>query len=139
MAEKKIVYVQGTWDLFHVGHVNILRKAHRMAKELIAGVNTDESVKNHKGEFPVMPYCDRVKILKVCRYVDRVIKSDLTFDIDMLRRYRIEVLVLGSDWENKYLAGVDEAKKMGIKIVYFPYTTGISTTKIKEIIRIGVI
>lgn len=134
---KKIVYVQGTWDLFHTGHVNILRKAYKMAKELIVGVNTDESVKRHKGDYPIISYHDRVKILKACKYVGRIIEGDLTFSIDKLKRYKIEVLVLGSDWKGEYLAGVDEAKEIGIKVVYFPYTKGISTTKIKERIRNG--
>jgi len=132
---KKIVYVQGTWDLFHIGHVNILQRARKMAKELIVGVNTGNSVKKHKGSCPIISYRDRVKILKACRYVDKVIKSDLTFNIDKLKRYKIEVLVLGSDWEGKYLAGVDEAREIGIKIIYFPYTKGVSTTEIKK--RIG--
>lgn len=134
---KKIVYVQGTWDLFHIGHVNILRKAHKLAKELIVGVNTSASVKKHKGSCPIISYRDRVKMLKACKYVDRVIKGDLTFNIDKLKRYKIEVLVLGSDWKGKYLAGVDEAKEIGIEIIYFPYTKGISTTKVRERIKHG--
>jgi len=132
---KKIVYVQGTWDLFHIGHVNILRKARKLAKELIVGVNTDRSVKKHKGYFPIISYHDRVKVLKACKYVDRVIEGDLTFNIDKLKRYKIEVLILGSDWKGKYLAGVGEAKKIGIKIIYFPYTKRISTTKVREKIK----
>lgn len=132
MIRKKIVYVQGTWDLFHKGHVNILRKAHKMAKELIIGVNISNSVKKHKGAYPIISYHDRVKMLKACRYVDRVIKSDLTFNIDKLKRYKIEVLVLGDDWRHKDLAGLSEAKKAGIKIKYFPYTKTVSTTIIRE-------
>lgn len=132
---KKIVYVQGTWDLFHAGHVNILRRARKIAKELIVGVNTSESAKRHKGNYPVIPYLDRVKMLKACRYVDRVIKSDLTFNINKLRRYKIEILVLGSDLKGKYFVGVSEAKEIGIKVVYFPYTKGVSSTKVKDEIR----
>lgn len=129
---RKIVYVQGTWDLFHIGHVNILQKAHKMAKELIVGVNTDKSVKSHKGSYPIISYHDRVEMLKACRYVDRVIKSDLTFNIDELKKHKIEVLVLGSDWKNKYLAGKNEARAKGIKIIYFSYTERVSSTKIRE-------
>jgi rfaE bifunctional protein nucleotidyltransferase chain/domain len=135
MIRDKIVYVQGTWDLFHVGHINILRKARRMARELIAGVNTDDSVKRYKGHFPVISYRDRIKTLKACRYVDRIIKSDLIFDINKLKRHKIEVLVLGSDWKGKYLAGVNEAREIGIRIIYFAYTKDTSTTKIKERIK----
>ena len=135
MAKERIVYVQGTWDLFHVGHINILWKARNIAKKLIVGVNTDESVKNYKGNYPVIPFSDRVMILEACRFVDGVLESDLTFDIEVLKKYKIDVIVLGSDWENKYLAGVDEAKKEGIKIVYFSYTKKISSTLIREKIK----
>lgn len=135
MTEKRIVYVQGTWDLFHVGHVNILHRAHKLSRRLIVGVNTNKSIKKHKGSFPVISYRDRVKVLKACKYVDKVVKSDLTFSVRKLKRRNVEVIVLGSDWKDKYLAGIYEAKKENIEILYFPYTQGISSTDIKRRIR----
>ena len=102
---------------------------------MIVGVNTDESVKNYKGSYPVISFSDRVIILAACRFVDGILESDLTFNIKVLKKYKIEVIVLGSDWKNKYLAGVNEAKKEGIKIVYFSYTKGVSSTEIKEKIK----
>lgn len=129
---KKIVYVQGTFDLFHVGHINLLKKARKIAKKLIVGVNVDKSIKEHKGYYPVINFRDRVKVLKVCKYVDKVVKSDLTFNIIQLRRLKIEVIVLGSDWKGKYVIGQIKAEEEGIKIVYFPYTKRISSTKIRE-------
>jgi len=129
---KKIVYVQGSWDLFHVGHLNLLQRAKKIAKKLIVGVNIDRSIKEHKGYYPVINFCDRVKILKACKYVDKVIKSDLTFNIKQLKRHKIEVIVLGSDWKGKYVIGQIRAEKEGIEVVYFPYTKRISSTKIRE-------
>jgi len=129
---KKIVYVQGSWDLFHVGHVNLLQKARKIAKKLIVGVNVDKSIKGHKGYYPVISFHDRVKILKACKYVDKVIKSDLTFNIRQLKRHKIEVIVLGSDWKGKYVIGQIRAEKEGIEIAYFPYTKKISSTIIKR-------
>jgi len=134
---KKIVYVQGSWDLFHVGHLNLLQRAKKIAKKLIVGVNIDKSIKGHKGYYPIISFHDRVKILKACKYVDKVIKSDLTFNIRQLKRHRIEVIVLGSDWEGKCVDGQTTAEMAGIKIVYFSYTKGISSTEIKEKIKKG--
>jgi len=132
---KKIVYVQGSWDLFHVGHVNLLQRARKIAKKLIVGVNIDKSIKGHKGYYPVINFRDRVKILKACKYVDKVVKSDLTFNIIQLRRLKVEVIVLGSDWKGKYVIGQIKAEEEGIKVVYFSYTKRISSTKIKEKIK----
>ena len=132
MAKERIVYVQGTWDLFHVGHINILWKARNIAKKLIVGVNTDESVKNYKGNYPAISFFDRVTILEACRFVDGVLESDLTFDIKVLKKYKVEVIVLGSDWKNKYLEGLEWMKTNGKKVVYLPYTQGISSSIIKD-------
>ena len=135
MTKKRVVYVQGTWDLFHVGHLNILRKARKIATKLIVGVNTDESVQEYKGDYPVIPYQDRVEILKACSLVDEVVMSKMIFNVDNLKKLDVDVIVLGSDWKNRYLEGKEEAQKAGIEIIYFPYTEGISTTEIKAKIR----
>lgn len=132
---KKIIYVQGSWDLFHVGHLNLLQRAKKIAKKLIVGVNIDRSIKGHKGYYPIINFRDRVKILKACKYVDKVVKSDLTFNIRQLKRLKIEVIVLGSDWKGKYVIGQIKAEEEGIKIVYFPYTKRISSTKIRKKIK----
>ena len=135
MPKKRVVYVQGTWDLFHIGHLNILRKARRIATKLIVGVNTDKSVQEYKGDYPVIPYQERVEILKACSLVDEVVMSKMIFNIDNLKKLNVDVIVLGSDWKNRYLEGKEEAQKAGIEIIYFPYTEGISTTEIKAKIR----
>ena len=135
MTKKRVVYVQGTWDLFHIGHLNILRKARKIATKLIVGVNTDESVQEYKGDYPVIPYQDRVEILKACSLVDEVVMSKMIFNVDNLKKLNVDVIVLGSDWKNRYLEGKEEAQKAGIEIIYFPYTEGISTTEIKAKIR----
>ena len=135
MTKKHVVYVQGTWDLFHIGHLNILRKARKIATKLIVGVNTDESVQEYKGDYPVIPYQDRVEILKACSLVDEVVMSKMIFNIDNLKKLDVDVIVLGSDWKSRYLEGKEEAQKAGIEIIYFPYTEGISTTEIKAKIR----
>ena len=135
MTKKRVVYVQGTWDLFHICHLNILRRARKIATKLIVGVNTDESVQEYKGDYPVIPYQDRVEILKACSLVDEVVMSKMIFNVGNLKKLNVDVIVLGSDWKNRYLEGKEEAQKAGIEIIYFPYTEGISTTEIKAKIR----
>lgn len=131
-----IVYVPGTWDLFHIGHVRLLRRASKIAKQLIVGVDTDKSVKRDKGEYPIVSYRERTIIIKACRYVDKIIWNNHNVPpVNRLKRWKIEAVVLGSDWKGRYLSGQKEAEKEGIEIVYFPYTEDISTTQIKEKIK----
>ena len=132
---EKVVYVQGTWDLFHVGHLNIIRRTHGIGKNLIVGVNTDESVRKYKGHLPIIRYADRAMMVGACRYVWMVIKSDLTINAEVLKDYYVDVCVLGTDWKDKELEGVQKAMEAGIEIRYFPRTDGISSTEIKERIR----
>ena len=132
---EKTVYIQGTWDLFHVGHLNILRKSYEISGRLIVGINTDESVKRYKGCLPVIPYDDRVVIMGACIYGQKLIKSELILNANQMKKYGIEICVLGSDWKDKKLEGRQEVLDAGIEIRYLPYTERISTTMIKEHIR----
>ena len=105
-------------------------------KKLIVGVNTDDSARKHKGSYPIIAYHDRIKILKACRYVDIIIKSEFILNIDKLKKHKIETLVLPTGFiDQLYLSGANKAKEMGVEVVYSPYTKTISTTKIKEKIR----
>jgi len=133
------VYVPGTWDLFHVGHLRLLKKASGVAHNLIVGIDTDKAVKRDKGEFPIIPYKERAELLKACQYVKKVTWNNHTVpSVGRLRKLGAEAVILADCWRNKYLTGKEEARREGIKIVYFPYTKSTSTTKIKEKIRTGV-
>lgn len=131
MTEGKVVYIQGTWDLFHVGHLNIISRAYAISRELIVGVNTDASAEAYKGHPPIIPYIDRLRIVGALECVDRVIKSAVAIDAEMLKKHNVDVCVLGTDWKNRELKGVKEATQAGIEIMYFPYTKHINTTIIK--------
>jgi len=128
----EVVYVPGTWDLFHVGHLRLLKRASKIADCMIVGVDTDESVKKDKGEASIVPYIERVKIVEAIRWINRVVWN--SHDIPNVRRLRelkVDAVVLGSDWKNKPLKGKREAEMTGIPIVYFSYTKGISSSEIK--------
>lgn len=133
MARKKkvTVYTSGTFDLFHVGHLNILKRSKSLGDVLIVGVYKDEVVKKNKGNYPVIPLKERIEILKACKYVDKVVPQTILTDIRTLKKYKIDIVTTGDDWKNRYLKGLEWMKKHG-KVVYFPYTRGISSTMLKE-------
>lgn len=128
-----IGYTTGVYDLFHVGHLNLLKNAKGMCDKLIVGVTVDELV-TYKGKQAMIPFEDRIEIVRSCKYVDAAIPQ---YDMDKLtacKKIGASILFVGDDWY-----GTDKWKKYeadfvaeGIKIVYFPYTKGISSTKINQ-------
>jgi len=135
MAKKKVVvYTGGVWDMFHVGHLNLIKKSKSKGDVLIVGVNTDEFVQQYKNKTPVIPYKDRVKIVKSCKHVDKVVKQTVLNDIRTLKRYKVDIVTIGDDWKDKYDEGLEWMKKHG-RVIYLPYTKGVSSTFIKEKIQ----
>ena len=134
-----IGYVAGVFDLFHIGHLNLLRRAKEQCNYLIVGVVTDEGVRRHKKSNPQILFEERVAIVGACRYVDEVVEIPLDQgDTDQAyRRYRFDVQFSGSDYADdpKWMAKRDFLQKHGADLVFFPYTKGISTTQLKEILK----
>lgn len=136
--DDEIVYTAGTWDLFHVGHLNIFKRSKALGTKLIVGISTDELVASYKKAPPIISYKDRVEILKSCKYVDEVVKQEKLLDIEQMKKLNIDVITIGDDWEEKYLEGLEWAKKQPhIKIFYLPYTKKVSSTSIKQKIKVG--
>ena len=126
----KIGYLSGTFDLFHVGHLNLLRRAKQNCDYLIVGVHPDAS---HKGKETFIPLEERMQIVASIKYVDRVIPS-LPEDMDVWNLYHYDRLFVGSDYKgterfNRY---EEYFKDKGVEIIYFPYTQGTSSTQIRE-------
>ena len=133
MKKEKIVYTSGTWDLFHVGHVNVIQKSAALGDKLIVGVSTDELIKEYKGLPPVIPYEQRVKIVESIKGVYKVVKQEKLTDIKQLQELDVDIVTIGDDWKDKYLEGLEWMKKQeGKEVVYFSYTDGVSTTSIKK-------
>lgn len=135
-----IVYTGGTFDLFHSGHVNLLKKCSELGSVVVA-LNTDEFIESYKGKPPVMTYAEREAVLRACRYVDDVVPniggSDSRLSIDIVKP---DLIVVGSDWARRdYYAQMkfdqDWLDERGIGLAYIPYTKNISTTNIKD--RLG--
>ena len=134
MRKKKnivIGYTTGVYDLFHVGHLNILKNAKGMCDKLVVGVTVDELVA-YKGKHATIPFEDRIEIVRSCRYVDAAVPQ---YDMDKLtacKKLGASILFVGDDWygTEKWQNYEKEFAKEGIRIVYFPYTKGVSSTKI---------
>jgi len=128
-------YTTGVFDLFHVGHLNLLRNARALCDRLIVGVSTDALV-SYKHKSAVIPYHERVEIVRACRYVDAVIAQD---DLDKLQAWekiKFDVLFVGDDWyQTPSWRDVEERfRQAQVRVVYFPYTQGTSSTLINEVL-----
>ena len=125
-------YVGGVFDLFHVGHLNILRKTKRLGCYVVAAVSTDELVEKYKGKKPIIPFEQRVAILKGCKYVDKVITQTKIISISLLKKHKIDIIVLGSDWKGVCLPALYWIRRNREGVKYFPYTKKVSATIIKN-------
>ena len=128
-----IGYTAGVFDLFHIGHLNLLKNAKGMCDKLVVGVTVDELVL-YKGKKALIPFEDRIEIVRSIKYVDAVVPQ---YDMDKLsacKKLKANILFVGDDWyaTEKWKQYEHELTNEGIKIVYFPYTKGISSTIINE-------
>ena len=133
LSNKKQVcigYLSGTFDLFHIGHLNLLKRAKENCDYLIVGVHKDGS---WKGKETFIPYEERVEILKACRYVDKVVQS-LPEDSDAYNAFKIDKLFVGSDYKGteRFRRYEEYFEDKNVEIIYFPYTKGTSSTQLRE-------
>lgn len=134
------IYTGGTFDLFHAGHVEFLKKCAQLG-EVVVSLNTDEFIQAYKGKPPVMSYAERLGVLAGCRYVSRVIPNSGGADSKpAIRSVMPDLIAIGTDWARKdYFAqmqfDVDWLEANGIGLVYLPYTLGISSTEVKKRLR----
>lgn len=132
-----IGYTTGVYDLFHIGHLNLLKNAKGMCDKLIVGVTVDELV-SYKGKQAMIPFEDRIEIVRSIKYVDAAVPQ---YDMDKLtacKKLGAQLLFVGDDWygTEKWEQYENEFAQAGIKIVYFPYTKGISSTRINETLHV---
>lgn len=126
-------YTCGVYDIIHEGHIELLKNAKKMCDKLIVGLTTDEQV-SYKGKYPIMSYNQRKTVLESIKYVDLVIPQHNHDKFDSWLRLKFDILFVGDDWYNSSQWNIYESKlkEHNVKIVYFPYTRGISTTLIKK-------
>ncbi len=127
-------YVPGAWDMFHIGHLKILKHARPHCDWLIAGVVTDDAVRRVKHKEPMVPLSDRMMILEQIALVDEVVIDDSTDKVQMWHRLHFDVVFKGDDWRGTPKGDRLEAgmASVGARVHYFPYTPDISSTEIRR-------
>ena len=128
-----IGYTTGVYDLFHIGHLNLLKNAKGMCDKLVVGVTVDELVA-YKGKQSMIPFEDRIEIVRSCKYVDAAVPQYNMDKLEACKRLGAQILFVGDDWyeTDKWKQYEKDFDRAGIKIIYFPYTKGVSSTKITE-------
>jgi glycerol-3-phosphate cytidylyltransferase len=133
---KKIGYATGVFDMFHVGHLNLLRRARMACDHLIVGVSSDELVKELKGRRPIIPFAERVEIVASLRHVDKVVAETSADKLDAWLTLRFHVTFKGDDWKGspKWRNLEKEFSARGVAVVYLPYTNHTSSTRLRAVL-----
>ena len=134
MNKYKRGYTDGVYDLFHVGHLNMIEQAKAECEYLIVGVHGDDVVNEYKHHYPIISEKERARIIGAVRGVDQVVINDTRDKLELLRRHRFDVVFIGDDWKGteRWIKFEEMLAEHGVDVVYVPYTKGISTTEIKE-------
>jgi len=134
MIKKEIIgYTTWVFDLFHVWHVTILKRAKALCDKLIVWVTSDELV-SYKWKKSVIPHNERMQVVEACKYVDLVVPQETMDKLDAWERYKFDVMFVWDDWykTDKWNKIEDELKARWVKIIYFPYTKWTSSTLINK-------
>jgi glycerol-3-phosphate cytidylyltransferase len=130
-------YIAGVFDLFHIGHLNILRRAKERCDYLIVGVNTDELVRSYKNKSPVIPLEERLAVFESIKYYDMVVAQEIRDKVAAWNKHPFDILFSGDDWRGNIL--YEEAEKKlreeNVRVVYLPYTQGVSSTLRRKQLR----
>ena len=136
MSKKKykIGYTSGVFDMFHIGHLNILKRAKEQCDYLIVGVSTDELVRLYKNKTPIIPYCDRIEIVASIRYVDQAIPQVNMDKALIIKDYNVDAVFVGSDWRgtSQWKQYEKDFSAYGCTVEYLDHTDGISSTILRE-------
>lgn len=137
MKQYNIGYTTGVFDMFHVGHLNILKRAKAQCEHLIVGVSTDELVKDYKRKTPIIPFEERFAIVGAIKYVDEVVPQTSMDKFKAWEQLKFNVLFHGSDWKDSemYNAIVKQFSTIGVEVVFLPHTAGVSSTLLADVLR----
>ena len=134
MKKFKIGYTQGTFDMFHIGHLNLLHQAKELCDTLIVGVNTDQLVSDYKHKIPVVNEHDRAAIISELRCVDKVVLCDTLKKTTAWQQLHFDAIFIGNDWEGneRWRQTELDLKPLGAEVVYLRHTDGVSSTLLRE-------
>lgn len=135
MKKYKVGYTTGVYDLFHIGHLNLLRRAKEQCDYLIVGVTTDDLV-SYKHKQAVIPFKERLEIVSAIEYVDKAVPQVSMDKMAAWEEHKFDVMFVGDDWKgtDKWNTLEKEFKNVGVDIVYFPYTKSTSSTLLNEVL-----
>ena len=131
-----IGYTTGVFDLFHIGHLNLLKNAKGLCDKLIVGVTTDELV-TYKNKKSVIPFEERIEIVRNIKYVDAVMPQENMNKLDACKKLKCDIMFVGDDWYDtpKWKDIEKQLKEINVRVIYFPYTKGTSSTIINDILN----
>ncbi|OPZ32474.1 MAG: Glycerol-3-phosphate cytidylyltransferase [Tenericutes bacterium ADurb.BinA124] len=137
MKKYKIGYTTGVYDMFHIGHLNILKHAKELCDYLIVGVSTDEVVEAYKNKKPVIPFEERIAIVDAIKYVDKAVPQISMDKMEAWNELHFDVLFHGTDWKNSNMYNKIEIElnKVGCDVVFLPHTEGVSSTMLAKKIQ----
>ncbi|MCT8139015.1 FAD synthase [Anaerobacillus sp. CMMVII] len=137
MKKYKLGYTTGVFDLFHIGHLNILKKAKEQCDYLIVGVSTDEVVQGYKKKTPVIPFEERISIVEAIKYVDEVVPQTSMDKFNAWEKLKFDAIFHGDDWKGSKMYEKIENKfsSVGVEMVYFSYTKGTSSTILGDVLN----
>ena len=137
MKKYKIGYTTGVYDMFHVGHLNILKRAKEQCDYLIVGVSTDELVRTYKNKSPIIPFAERAAIVEAIRYVDQVVPQTTMNKLEAWKKYHFEAIFHGDDWKGSAMYNDVEAAlhAVGCETVFLPHTAGVSSTMLTQVLH----
>jgi glycerol-3-phosphate cytidylyltransferase len=132
----RLGYTAGVFDLFHVGHLQLIKRAKEQCEHLIVAVSTDELVMEYKHKKPVIPFDERVEIVRAIRYADEVVPQYNRNKREALTRFGFDAMFVGDDWKGSALFTQleKEFNNLGVDIVYLPYTHGTSSTLLTQVL-----
>jgi glycerol-3-phosphate cytidylyltransferase len=133
----KIGYTSGVFDLFHIGHLNVLKRAKEQCDYLIVAVSTDELVLKYKNKTPVIEYADRAAIVQAVKYVDMVVPQENRDKMGAFNKYKFNAIFVGDDWKGSalWVQLEKDLNDQGADIVYLSYTERVSSTLLKEVLK----
>lgn len=133
----KVGYTTGVFDMFHIGHLNILKKAKEQCDYLIVGVSTDENVLSYKHKTPIIPFEERIAIVRELKCVDEAVPQTSMDKMEAWEKLHFDALFHGSDWKGSdmYNKMIAEFAAVGVDVVFLPHTEGVSSTLLSEVLH----
>lgn len=137
MKKFKVGYTAGVFDMFHIGHLNILKRAKEQCEHLIVAVSTDELVESYKNKKPIIKFSERAEIVRSIKYVDEVVPQENRDKIGAFEKYHFDAMFVGDDWKGNALFAETEKymNERGATLVYLPRTEGVSSTILAHIVE----